>query len=50
MMGYAVGSDMRLEVLPEIAANWWPCITLDRGSYMRLLMELEKGNGEKDWV
>ena len=31
VMGYAVGADMRLEVLPEIAANWYPCITFDRG-------------------
>lgn len=43
VMGYAVGADMRLEVLPEIAANWYPCITFDRGFDMRLLMKLEKG-------
>ncbi len=25
-----MGSDMRLEVLPEIAANWWASITLTK--------------------
>ena len=36
-MGYAVGADMRLEVLPEIAANWYPCITFGQRIFdMRL--------------
>ena len=31
VMGYAVGADMRLKVLPEIAAaNWYPCITFEQ--------------------
>ena len=50
VMGYAVGADMRLNCATEIAANWDPCITLDRGFYTRLLMKLEKGMEEKDWA
>lgn len=49
MTQYTVGSDMRLEVLPEIAANWW-LHHLDRASDMRPLMELEKRLGRRDWV
>lgn len=48
-MQYDVGCDMRLEMLSGEAANWQPCIT-SRGSYMRLLMELEKRLGHTDWV
>ena len=45
-----VGSDMRLEMLPGIVANWCRGHYLDRGSDMRPLMELEKRVGERDWM
>ena len=49
-MGYDVGFDMRLNVLPEIAANWWPCITWTEPLDMRPFMRLEKKLEERDWV
>ena len=48
MTQYAVGSDMRLEKLPEIAANWWKCITLRTALICGPLMELEKRLGQRD--
>ena len=48
VMGYAVGADMRLKVLPEIAAaNWYPCITLDRSFDMRAFDEAREGFGRE---